>query len=207
MTYNRSSSVFLAVLLAGSLSACRKQEPPPEPSVRLRVFTNGQELQNEAVKQHFIQQSTVSFVVPETAGPEDIIYQVTPDTVRFGSSPTRYSVVRNGEQHLFYSPVVRVGAPSASSIRSILSYTAPITSRPQTSGPAYYGQEIRVGYGDAHRMRLSVLHYRRKSGGPGLVPMESAGVFFNELNEAGIPQTVPGDTLAIQESSITVAVQ
>jgi len=199
---------FLSIVFIG-LAACKKEEQSPTPKLRQRVFTNGKEIEDEAVKNRFIQKSGTPFN-ELAASSDDIIKFIKPDTVSFNLSGTSpFSVVRNNSQYLFYSPLtLRVTAEySASPLWLMLKHVSPLFPILGSGGTfEYITREVRVGYADRGAVRLSVLHYRFKRTDRGTAHYENSGYLFNEFNEAAIPHILAGDTLAIQESSLMLTI-
>ncbi|GGF13867.1 hypothetical protein [Hymenobacter cavernae] len=205
----RAYSTSLLLLTLIGLSACKKDEQNPTSKIRQRVFTNGKEIKDEAVKNRFIQQSSVSFVLPTTTlSADDVIRFVKPDTVLIGTNIIRYSVSRNKDQYLFYSPFMMPVADRNDFFRLMLKYTSPLLPVPDYLSYSYVAQHVVVGYNAGNNIRLAVLHYRFKQALPGNNRYsDKSGRVFNEFKEATIASVKAGDTLAVQESSREIPTQ
>lgn len=204
----RPRFTYALLLALSGLWACKEDKVIPTADVKQRVFTNGAEITDTKTSSRFIQQSATPFTVPAgSPGPTDIVRFVAPDTVTFGTNSMRFSVTKNGTQHLFYSPaLVRVATPN-DPLRTMLKYTAPLVAVPTSSGFSYVTKEVRVGYSDQNSLRLSLLHYRLRHATPGGGASDASGILFNEFNNAVVASLRVGDTLAVQESSLTLPVQ
>ncbi|WP_223653205.1 hypothetical protein [Hymenobacter psoromatis] len=201
----RASSLVL-VLSAGSLfTSCDKKDPAPE-TPGFHLFTNQMEITDATVKAIFLKHSAGKYLTESPVGPTDKITFLTPDTVLFGSSTFRYSIVKRDNQYLFYSPTVFQGFNKYQLIRDMLKYTTPKVAVPAFLNYDYATQEVRVGYGDSKHMQLSYLQYywiRTDRLSPGW----SAGFSFNELNETIASKVIGTDTLAVQVGSAAIPVQ
>jgi hypothetical protein len=206
----RAYSIQLLVFfLISCLYSCKKDEQKPSVKIKQRVFTNGKEIKDEAVKSHFIQQSKYSFVIPTTAlNPDDVIRFVKPDTALFGTNTTRYYVSKNKDQYLFYSPFLVQVTDKNDMLRLMLKHTSTLLLVPGYLPYDYVTQEVIVGYQDGDNIRLAVLHYRFKQALPTSNRYSNAdGRSFNEFNEAAIASVRAGDTLAVQESSMVIPIK
>ncbi|GAB2958594.1 hypothetical protein GCM10027048_27040 [Hymenobacter coalescens] len=190
------------LLLSGFLSRCGKEDP--KPASTLRLFVNGAEIQDEQVKAQFVAHRP-SYAPPQP-GPNDYIRQVAPDTVVFAPGTMRFSVQRTGTLWLFYS-VMRTQVPDDNVLAGLLRYSAPVVPVPASTGFLSMSQEVRVGRGEASQLKLAQLRYwlRRATYGGG--HREMSGVLANEFNPAVISLLRAGDTLAVQESTITTTVR
>ncbi|TGE14136.1 hypothetical protein [Hymenobacter elongatus] len=204
---SRTTLSVACVFLLSTLGACEKNESKPAPDVRLRVFTQAGEITNEKVKQRFIEQSPYPFTVSSEIGPNDFLRFVAPDSVIFGLNGVRLAVVQTGTQHLLYGPLAPQDPNLSTEVRALLKYTSPVVPLPPATGYGFLTKNVWVGYGDRSTMRMPLLHYRIRQSFGGGSYNDLAGATFNEFNEAAIRTIRPGDTLAVQESSITVPVR
>lgn len=193
-------------------TACQRVLPPRLETPSFRLFTNGTEISDEAVKTNFLTRTAPTFsqLEPTISVVGRRITFVANETVTFGADAERFSVVRDGNRYLFYSypiyhPAAELirGGYDAELQRVIVKYTSPKIEASISSGVTeYVDKEVRVGYGDAKQIRLSWIQYRwTRSGNLHL------GILFNELNEGIASRVRAGDTLAIRMGSVTVPVQ
>ncbi|TGE14143.1 hypothetical protein [Hymenobacter elongatus] len=201
-----SQYVSVLLFLFSGLTACKKEAEAPTAPVRL--FSNGREIKDETVKWRFAKQSGTFFTDPPTlSDPNFYVQYLKPDTAVFGKSSLTFIDRHSGEQHLFYSPyLVQVRNPD-DLLRLCLKYKGPLLYTLPTNGYAYLTQEVRVGYmpNGASSIRLSVLRYRCRQTTSGYIDIK--GLLFNEFDETVISRVPAGDTVAIQESSVTIPVQ
>ena len=162
------------------------------------------EITDATVKANFLKRSAAMFPAVAAVGPTDKITFLSSDTVRFGTSSLRYSVVKNSGQYLFYSPLIIQLFNKDQLIRDMLKHTAPKVAVPDYLSYDYATQEVRVGYGDNRQMKLPYLqYYWIKSNSRGW----ATGFLFNELNESVGSKVSGTDTLAVQTGSAVVPVQ
>ena len=183
------------------LNSCEKKTTEPDVS-QMRLFTKQTEITDAAVKARFLSRAPLLFRDTPSSANNDVRF-ITADTAVFGSAPISYSVVRNNNQYLFYSPQTVVLLSEDALIHSMLKYVAPkLPLATQTNYDSYLTKEVRVGYGSTKRMQLPYLQYYwiRRFG-------RSSGILFNELNEGVIADVTAYDTLAVRVGIMRVAVQ
>jgi hypothetical protein len=131
------------------LLACKKDAPAADSS-GIRLFTNGAELTDAAVKRQFVARHAVAFQ-PMLAEPNDKITFISADTARFSYSSTKYAVVKNGSRYLFYSPYLLQLAGDNTLVYDMLAYAGAKALTPCANGSltgCYVAQEVRVGTAD-----------------------------------------------------------
>jgi len=203
---------LLGFLIGSALTGCKREPAEPAAPPSVRVFTNRAEITDEAVKAKFLKQANTAAPFQQTipATSTEKINFIKPDTVTFGSSTLKYSVVR-GSNYLFYSPLGLRLNNNDLWLSELLKYTAPkYPLAPGAGGADYITQEVRVGTGDSKQIRLSVLQYYRSqklSFNGATVVNQAAGVVLNEFNEAGISTIRSTDTVAIRTGSILYLTQ
>ncbi|MGI4883624.1 MAG: hypothetical protein ACRYFR_01535 [Janthinobacterium lividum] len=163
------------------------------------------EITDAAVKKIFLKRSAAMFSVVPAPSPADKIVFLAPDTVTFGRSSTRFSVVRNNDQYLFYSLQKVPLSDKDMLIHDLLKYAAPAVPAPYL-GFQYLTREVRVGYADAKNIRLPCLQYYWIKA-DGAMRGWATGFLFNELNETISSKVTAADTLAVQIGSRVVPVQ
>ncbi|RZL12298.1 MAG: hypothetical protein EOO62_11345 [Hymenobacter sp.] len=208
-TVIRQASSLALVLCAGSIFlSCDKKDTPPE-TPGFHLFTNQIEITDATVKANFLKRSANKFPVISLVDPfysADKVLFLTPDTVKFGTYPVKYSVVKKGNQHLFYSPRIVQYQRKNALIWDMLKYTAPRIPVSSFSGFDYITQDVRVGYGDAKQMEMPYLQYYWLMNNK-LAVGWATGYFFNELSESVGSKVMGADTLAVKMSSVSIPVQ
>jgi hypothetical protein len=209
----RPNSTCISRLVLASLSlllACKKDAPETD-SPDIRVFTNGAELTDAAVKRQFLARHAVAFR-PIAAGPNDKITFIAADTARFSYSNTRYAVSKNGNHYLFYSPYLLQLASDNMLLYDMLKYTRPkaftVCANGNVTG-CYVAQEVRVGTADAKQLTLPCLQYywsvTQLYMGRSFTRQQQE-TLFNEFNEAAIAKVPQSDTLAVRTGSINLPI-
>jgi hypothetical protein len=194
----------------GLLLACKDQTPAAN-SPAIRLFTNGAELTDATVRQQFLARHAVAFQ-PLTAGPNDKITFIAADTAQFSYSTTRFAVVRNGSQYLFYGPYRQQLSADNMLLYDMLKYVGPKGFTPCSNGNlsgCYVAQEVRVGTGDAKQITLPCLQYYWSVSQLYMgrqFTRHQQETLFNEFNEAVIAKVPQSDTLAVRASSLRLSV-
>jgi hypothetical protein len=197
----KNSGLALILCVGSACISCDKKNPAPI-TPDFRLFTNKMEITDATVKANFWKRTADKFpAVPSTNSAYKITF-VAPDTVKFGASTLRYSVVKKESQYLFYSPVSVYVIDKYSPVSYMLKYTAPETATPDWPGYSFMTQEVRVGYGDAKQMKLSYVQYYLIRPGN-----TASGLLLNELDENVKARLRLTDTLAVQTGNQAVAVQ
>ncbi|MFD1875642.1 hypothetical protein [Hymenobacter bucti] len=207
LTISKKASYLLFILFAGGvLISCGKKDPEPE-TPGFRLFTKQLEITDAAVKANFLKRSTAMFQTVSAIGPTDKIVFIKPDTAKFTSYYSfHYSVMKKGNQYLFYSPPVVQVAYNTELIRDMQKYTAPKVPVPGYLDIAYVTQEVRVGYGDTKQLEMPYIQYYWKRAAVA-IRGPYKGVIFNELNDGVASNMIGLDTLAVKTGSISVPVQ
>jgi hypothetical protein len=205
----RQASGLALVLCAGSVFiSCDKKNPAPE-TPGFRLFTNQVEITDATVKANFLKRSVNKFPAVSLIDPfysADKIIFLTPDTIKFGTYPVKYSVVKKGKQYLFYSPQIVQYQKKNELLWSMMKYTAPKLAVSSFLGFDYITQDVRVGYGDTKRMEMPYLQYYWIMNNR-LATGWATGYFFNELDESAGSKVMGADTLAIKMGSVFLPVQ
>ena len=164
----------------------------------IRLFTNKKEIHDSNVIKKFVGNSEY-FKLPTN---EDIrlsnesIYFLSKDSVLFGTLTTGFTVKKNTNQFLFYSPkMVFVKSDEAKHLHKYVDELIPISP---ITGYNYITSEVRVGYGSYKKLELSILSYMLLKNRNSSFQSVS-GRLLNEFNEDAINTLQLGDTLAIQE--------
>ena len=165
----------------------------------VRLFVNKNEIYDLNVIKAFVGNSEY-FELPTTTeiqSSNESICFLSRDSVLFGTLTTGFTVKKNANQFLFYSPLM-VQVNSGDIIRSLLKYTDELVPVPTMVGFNYLTSEVRVGYGSYRNLDISFLSYMLLRNGDSFRQFAS-GKLFNEFNEEAKSTLQLGDTLTIQE--------
>lgn len=171
----------------------------------VRLFVNKNEIYDSDVIRAFVDDSEY-FKLPtatELQSSNERIVFLSKDSVLFGTLTTKFTVKKNGQQFLFYSPFPLPNVDySGDIIRSFLKYTGElIPAYPPFFGDGYLAKEVRVGHGSYRDLEISFLSYilsRHRD----TFQHSVCGRLFNEFNEEAKNTLQLRDTLAIQEYKI-----
>lgn len=173
----------------------------------VRLFTNGVEIKNSAVINNFIKNSTVFNLDLSKIDRSYFLTFSSVDTAIFNNDnfnfPEKYSIVKQNNQFLFYSPEVLIDRNQTFRyLYDMFKYTYPQTPLPLSSGFVFKTKFIKVGYGSFKEVELSLLSYKYVQSFMGSrLSTEQSGL-NNEFNENVISKLSVNDTLAIQEFSL-----
>ena len=114
-----------------------------------------------------------------------------------------FSVNKNTNQFLFYSPFFMVAANHQSIVRPLLKHKEDLVQvLPEfITNYCYTTRNVNVGYGSYANMGLCILTYKI-SRTNSLSHFGAAGTILNEFNKDAIDTLQPSDTLAIREYRI-----
>lgn len=171
-----------------------------------RLFTNQMEITDVTVKANFLKHSAAMFPSLYVIDPTEKIIFVASDTAEFGAPAPQYSVVKKGNQYLFYSPQMVLVYKDEELIWDMQKHRAPRLTANSWPGYAYITQEVRVGYGDTKQMQLPYLQYYWIKSDT-TVKRRTTGFLFNELDESIGPKVLRADTLAVKAGSTNILVQ
>jgi len=168
----------------------------------VRLFANKNEIYDSDVINAFIGSAFVNnsefFKLPtssEIESSNESISFLSADSVHFGALTTGFTVKKNADQFLFYSPL-NSSAYLGDAVWPLLKYTDELISVSPTAGYRYLTREVRVGRGSYRDLEISFFSYMLQK------YEDSFGVggrLSNEFNEDAINTLQLRDTLAIQE--------
>ena len=163
----------------------------------VRLFVNKNEIYDSNVIRAFVSNSE-RFKLPTTTeiqSSNESISFLSKDSVIFGPLTTGFTVQKNANQFLFYSPISSL-AYYGEIVHPLLKYTDELVAMPVHVGFGYLTREVRVGHGSYSNLEISffsfmLLKHEQSLGVDGRIP--------NEFNEEVINTLQLRDTLAIQE--------
>ena len=156
----------------------------------VRLFVNKNEIYDPNVIRTFVGNSEF-FKLPTTAEIQSLnesICFLSEDSVLFWTSTTGFTVRKNANQFLFYSPL-EVPVNSGDIVRPLLKYTGELVSMPSYAGLNYLTREVRVGYDSYKNLEISFLSYmlsRNGENGEDFWREFAGGRLLNEFNEEAI---------------------
>ncbi|MDO7886027.1 hypothetical protein [Hymenobacter cheonanensis] len=199
------SGLALVLGVGGLVASCAKKDAPPE-TPGFRLFTNQAEIMDATVKANFRKRSADRFPDVLVFDPSEKVIFINSDTVKIGPVGPRYSVIKKGNQYLFYSPQAELIYKRDELVWNMQKYAAPRV--PIIGSPYYLGttQKVLVGYEEGKQMRFPYFQYYLIK--PNATPFNrTSGFLFNELNENVISEITGVDTLAVQTGSATTPIQ
>jgi hypothetical protein len=166
----------------------------------IRLFVNKKEIYDSNIIRIFVGNS--EYFKPPTntdiQSSNESMYFLSKDSVLFGTLTIGFTIKKDANQFLFYSPKMVYVNGEMDMPRPLLKYTDELIPLPPTTGYNYITSEVRVGYGSYKNLEISFLSYMYLRNRDSFFQFAS-GRLLNEFNESAINSLQLGDTLAIQE--------
>jgi hypothetical protein len=162
-----------------------------------KVYTKDGEITNSMFINEFKSSPLFNKLETKTLDPSENITFLSADSAVFGASNTKFNIVKNDDQLLFYSPLIAQGSYN-NPIYDIPKYSSEKISVTQNNFD-YLTKQVRVAYGNYRSLNVSKLSYLLKSGNT----IYQSGTLLNELNENISKKLKSTDTLAVQEYTLS----
>ena len=163
-----------------------------------RLFTANGEIKDQNIIKQFIKNES-SFIVPDhyVADGSSLFFS-TNDVATIGGN-VNYSVVKDGDLILFYSP--KTVLTNNQLIDQIFKYRAPITPITTQNGHNFITQEVRVARGNYDKFSFSRTVFLLKRG----ATSKQSGIAFNDIADDMVSKLSAQDTLAYLETALIMA--
>jgi hypothetical protein len=212
-------NVICFLIVIGFLSSCGKDDYLEEnfPIIlyaseitqvsEIKMWVNKKEINDRETRLKFIENANSYFIenanslTPPNREEESgakIIF-LSKDSVVFGRNTFGFTVQKQSNQFLFYSPLP-VPVKIESIIHSLLKYNDELKLPPSPN--RYLASEVRVAYGSYTNLELCFLVYKISQNTESGSRSGSSARLMNEFNEDAINSLRALDTLAIQEYKI-----
>jgi len=175
----------------------------------VRVYTANGEITDASQKDKFLGPAKEYFNLVYQQGDTSAMTFINRDTALLISPTEKFVVTNNNGQFIFTDAEYRVPVDKTDILYEFLKYDYPLIAVPVAAniGAPYLGKEVIVGYGDYNTLKLSRFSYKltsRTSNTSTYIYNINFGFIYNEFNSAVISQLKANDTLAVQESFLTL---
>jgi hypothetical protein len=185
---NKEETTFPLILQVENL--VKKSEP--------RLFTANGEIKDRNIINQFIKDQN-DFIIPDHFVPEgnNLLFLSKDSAIINGNQ--KYSVVKDGDLILFYSPKTVLSNNTLS--EQIFKYRAALTPIAASTNYNYLTQEVRVGHGAYGKFSFSRTIFALKRGNS----LKQSGIDFNDLADNISAKLSTQDTLAYLETALVLS--